>query len=99
MAHGNVVVSTDYRAIPDLVEDGVSGRLVPYGRPEAIAEAVSEAVETPGRFEEMSRAAVARFRGHFTREAHLERLLAHILPGAPAPAPRPGAARAAAGPA
>lgn len=81
MAYGNVVISTAYRAIPDLVDDGVTGVLVPFGDPEAIAAAVGGMLEQPGRFAQMSRAALARFRARFTREAHVRALLAQLLPG------------------
>jgi glycosyltransferase involved in cell wall biosynthesis len=90
MAHGNVVVSTDYRAIPDLVDDGVTGVLVPYGAPAAIADAVEALVRDPDRYAAMSRAAVERFRARFTRRAHLDTLLPHLLEGV-APGPRAAA--------
>ncbi|HEV7591169.1 MAG TPA: glycosyltransferase family 4 protein [Longimicrobium sp.] len=78
MAHGCVVVSTDFRAIPELVDDGVTGVLVPYGSPEAIAAAVEGLVRDPGRYEAMSRAALERFQARFTRARHLERLVAEL---------------------
>lgn len=81
MAHGNVVVSTDYRAIPDMVDDGVTGVLVPYGAPAAIADAVEALVRDPARYAAMSRAAVERFRARFTRRRHLDTLLPHLLEG------------------
>ena len=79
MAHGNVVVSTDYRAIPDLVEHGVSGVLVPPAEPAALAGAVEALVRDPARYAEMSRAAVERFRARFTSRRHLDALLPHLL--------------------
>ncbi|HET7459706.1 MAG TPA: glycosyltransferase family 4 protein [Longimicrobium sp.] len=79
MAYGAVVVSTRYRAIPDLVQDGVTGTLVPYGDPAALAAAVAELVENPARWAAMSRAAQDRFAARFTREAHLAALLPHLL--------------------
>jgi glycosyltransferase involved in cell wall biosynthesis len=94
MAHGSVVLSTDYRAIPDLVDDGVTGVLVPYGEPAAIADAVEALVRDPARYAAMSRAAVERFRARFTRRGHLDTLLPHLLEGG-VPAPR--AAEAARG--
>jgi glycosyltransferase involved in cell wall biosynthesis len=81
MAHGNVVISTDYRAIPDMVEGGVTGVLVPYGAPAAIAGAVEALVREPARYAAMSRAAVERYRARFTRSGHLGTLLPHLLEG------------------
>lgn len=79
MAFGAVVVSTDYRAIPDMVQDGVTGRLVPSRDPEAIAEALHELIRDPERYRAMSRAAVRRVEEDFTWDAHLDALLAHLL--------------------
>lgn len=91
MAHGSVVISTDYRAIPDLVDDGVTGRLVPYGDPAALAEAVGALIGDPARFAAASAAALERFRGRFTRRAHLDTILPHLLgePAAPLSTPSP----------
>jgi glycosyltransferase involved in cell wall biosynthesis len=75
MAYGNVVISTDYRAIPDLVVDGVTGRLVPYGRPAAIAQAIADLVADSRRYRGMSRAAIERYQRRFTREAYLARIM------------------------
>jgi glycosyltransferase involved in cell wall biosynthesis len=96
MAAGNVVVSTDYRAIPDLVDDGITGVLVPYGAPAAIADAVEALVRDPARYARMSRAAVERFRARFTRSGHLATLLPHLLEGF-VPASRAAAAEGARG--
>jgi glycosyltransferase involved in cell wall biosynthesis len=80
MAHGAVVISTDYRAIPDVVRDGVTGRLVPYEQPAAIADAITSLVEVPEKFERMSAAAIARYRAGFTGEEHIRRLLPLLAP-------------------
>jgi glycosyltransferase involved in cell wall biosynthesis len=89
MAYGCPVVSTDFRAIPELVDHGVTGLLVPYGDARAIADAVEGLARDPRRYAGMSRAAVERFRARFTRARHLERLLPEILGGAPVPAGPP----------
>jgi glycosyltransferase involved in cell wall biosynthesis len=94
MAHGNVVVSTDYRAIPDMVADGETGALVPYGDPAALAQAIGGVIEDPDRYARMSRAAVDRFRNRFTRRGHLDTILPHLLEGI---APPRGGDEAAAG--
>jgi glycosyltransferase involved in cell wall biosynthesis len=54
MAVGTPVVATRVDGLPEVVGDGVSGRLVPPGNPEAIAAAVLEVL---GRREEMGAAA------------------------------------------
>ncbi len=75
MAYGNVVISTDYRAIPDMVVDGVTGRLVPYGQPEVSAHTIADLVANPWQYRDMSRAAIERYQQKFTREAYLARII------------------------
>ena len=75
MAHGCVTIATNYRAIPDLVVDGATGRLVEWGRPEQIAAAVADIAADPARYAAMSRAAVERYETLFKLERHLETLI------------------------
>ena len=76
MAHGCVVVATDFRAIPDMVVDGVTGAVVEYGRPCQIACAVRHIAADAERYTEMSRAAVRRYKERFTQERHLDAMVA-----------------------
>jgi glycosyltransferase involved in cell wall biosynthesis len=74
-ARGKAVVSTRLGSIPEIVEDGVTGRLVPPGDPAALGEAMSELVGDPARAEAMGRAGrdlVERFYGP---ERHVTGLL------------------------
>ena len=75
MAYGCIVISTDYRAIPDLVVDDATGALVEYGRPDRIADAVRRIVAEPGRYEAMSEAACAHYARNFTRQRHLDAVI------------------------
>ena len=75
MAHGCVVIATDYRAIPDLVVDGVTGVLIDHGRPDRIAAAVRGLVADPDRYRSMSRAAVERYEKRLTMRRHLEAMV------------------------
>lgn len=79
MSVGAVVISTAYRAIPELVEDGVTGHLVPYRRPDLIAQRVRALMVCSAEFERMSAAALTRFTEQFTREAHLRKLIPQLL--------------------
>ena len=72
MAHGCVVIATNYRAIPDLVVDGETGLLVEHGRPDQLARAVEALSADPRRFAAMSRAAVDRYRELFTLDRHVD---------------------------
>ena len=75
MAYGNVVVSTNYRAIPDMVIDKKTGYLVNYGSSDQIAQVIADTVANPRKYYEMSQAAIAHFQENFTRKAHLKQIL------------------------
>jgi len=75
MAFGNVVISTDYRAIPDMVIHEKTGFLVPYGRPEVVAQVIANTTAHPAVYSKMSKSALEYFQRHFTREAHLSRIV------------------------
>jgi glycosyltransferase involved in cell wall biosynthesis len=49
------VVASDVGGLPDTVQNGVSGLLVPPGDPAALADAVAELIADPPRREEMGR--------------------------------------------
>ncbi|MFO0691361.1 MAG: glycosyltransferase [Myxococcota bacterium] len=71
MAWGRPVVTTDYRGIPDLVEDEVSGFLLEAPDPEALADRLYRLATEPGLLESMGVAARTRFEAHFTGAAHV----------------------------
>lgn len=75
MAHGCVVISTDYRAIPDMVIDGVTGVLIEPDRPDRIAAAVWQIVAEPDRYAAMSQAAVERYKKFYTMERYLDAII------------------------
>jgi glycosyltransferase involved in cell wall biosynthesis len=62
MAHDAPLVATAVGGVPDVVEDGVSGVLVPRRDPRALADALSELLADPGRRASMSAAAAERLR-------------------------------------
>lgn len=63
MALGRPVISTFVAGIPELVQDGRTGWLVPVGDVGSLARAMAEALDTPvKRLEEMGRAGAARAR-------------------------------------
>jgi glycosyltransferase involved in cell wall biosynthesis len=65
MAAGVAVVSTRVGGVPEIVEDGRTGRLVEPGDPEALARVLGDVLEDPGTLrrlgEEGRRVAAARF--------------------------------------
>ncbi len=72
MRHGAPVVASRAGALPELVEHGVTGLLVPPGDPDALAAAVASLLADPARAAALGAAAAAR-----VRERHLWR---HALP-------------------
>lgn len=65
MARGLVAVSTLHSGIPELVEDGVGGRLVPEHDATALASAIRELAERPQDWPPMQRSARAKVEAEF----------------------------------
>lgn len=63
------VVATRVGGVPDLVEDGVTGLLVPPRDPEALAAALAEVLLDPDRAARMGEAGRARRQAEFTLSA------------------------------
>ena len=53
MAHAKPVIGGAHGGIPDIVEDGVTGLLVPHGDVERLAQALESLFNDPGRAREM----------------------------------------------
>jgi len=79
LAFGLVVITTPYRTIPEMVEEGTVAELIPFDQPEKIARAIESYIREPGKFEAMSRASIDRYRETFTRKQHLNKLIPLIL--------------------
>jgi len=76
MASGVPVVSTPVSGIPELVESGVDGLLVPPNDPEALAEAIDKLFASKRLRQRLARAARAKIESSFSLNASAERLLA-----------------------
>ncbi len=74
MAGGRPVVATRVGVIPEMVEDGVTGLLVPPGDPAALAGAISALLEDRERAERMGEAGRLRAEREFSRAAFARRL-------------------------
>jgi glycosyltransferase involved in cell wall biosynthesis len=96
MASGVPVVSSNIAGIPELVDDGVSGRLVPPGDAAAVATAVAQLLSDPdlrARFGAAGRAKVEREFNLATEAARLRHTFAASLAGQSVPTrPEPHAA-------
>ena len=79
LAFGLVVITTPHRTIPEMLEGGKAGELIPFDRPEEVARVIASYIQDPRKFESMSRASIGRYREAFTREVHLDRLISYIL--------------------
>jgi glycosyltransferase involved in cell wall biosynthesis len=74
IALGVPVVSSDVGGMPELITDGVSGRLVPAGDARAVAEAIEETLSSPERAQAYAEAAAANLGRHFSPDVMLGRL-------------------------
>jgi glycosyltransferase involved in cell wall biosynthesis len=74
LALGVPVVGTDIGGIPELLEDGVTGRVVPIDDPRALASGLEDVLASPDRAMEMGRAGREHVARHYSPAAHLERL-------------------------
>jgi len=68
MVSGLPVVAYAVGGVGELIEDGVSGRLVPYSDEEALFEAVHDLLQDNGRARTLGRAARRRMLEHFSLE-------------------------------
>ncbi len=86
LSQGLPVVATRVSALPEIVEDGVNGRLVPPQDPAALAAALTELVADPAARRRLGVAAIRRVAEGWDLEAGADRLAALLAPaldGAP----------------
>jgi len=75
MACGLPVVATTAGAVPEVVEDGVTGVLVPPDDPEALASAIASLLSDRPRLQAMGRAGAQRVRQRFTWDKVAQRVM------------------------
>lgn len=78
MQHALPIIATPVGAIPDMVEDGVTGLIIPEQDAEALAEAMQSFIEHPERISGMGEAARERFTRQYT-VSQFEHQLIQIL--------------------
>ncbi len=66
------MVATEVGGVPEVVEDGVCGRLVPLGCTQSLANAVIEILSDPERAREMGRAGRRRVMRLFDQDKILD---------------------------
>jgi glycosyltransferase involved in cell wall biosynthesis len=85
-ALGCLIVAARIGGIPEIVEDGVSGLLVPPGDAPALAVALRSTLYASAAFEPLREAARRRFAERFSRESMLDGLMgvySCLIPGIP----------------
>ncbi|MEW6357563.1 MAG: glycosyltransferase [Planctomycetota bacterium] len=75
MAAGLPILSTTHAGIPECVEHGKSGLLVPEKDVDALARAMMELINLPNRWEGMGRAGRRRIEAEFNAKRQAERLV------------------------
>ncbi len=68
------IVATRWRAIPDLIEDGKEGILIPPEDPVALAEKLKVLLSSPDTRRQMGSTARKKFLAEFTLEEHLNKM-------------------------
>ncbi len=85
MAMGLQIVATIHSGIPELVEEGVTGKLVPERDPEALENALRELLETPDTWSRMGRTGREKVEREFNSRKQVLKLAGYYdeLTGAP----------------
>lgn len=83
MASGVPVVSTPVSGIPELIESGVNGLLVPPHDPRSLADAMERLLASRELRHDLARAARAKLESSFSLEASAQQLLAVFMGAAP----------------
>ena len=73
-SQGLACLATAVAAIPELIDDGVSGTLVPPGEPAALAEALARLIAAPALRVRLGRAGQARVRSDFDMNRGMDAL-------------------------
>lgn len=74
LASGVPVVASDLGGLPELIDPGTDGDLVPPGDPAALAEALERVLDDPARSLAMGRAGREKVESAFAPALHLDRL-------------------------
>jgi len=86
IASGVPVIATDIPGTREIIEDNVTGLLVPPENPEALANALLQALQSPWKMELLATAALQKVKQRFTIESITKQytsLFYHLMAGAP----------------
>ena len=73
-ASGTLVIGAPIPGIAEVIEDDVTGLLIPPDAPEAYAEAIAALLASPDRSERIRRAALDIVRSHYSWDHYLEQI-------------------------
>ncbi|MDQ1144164.1 glycosyltransferase involved in cell wall biosynthesis [Bacillus sp. SORGH_AS 510] len=68
MAIGLPVISTNVGGVPELIEDGKTGFIIPPGNVEELVRKLKKLIESPSACEQMGKEALKRYETRFTKE-------------------------------
>jgi glycosyltransferase involved in cell wall biosynthesis len=85
LSQGLPVVATRAAAIPEVVLDGIQGRLAPPGDPEALAAAIDSLARDPEARRRMGASGIARIAAGWDLDAGADRLAGLLRPMLPQP--------------
>jgi glycosyltransferase involved in cell wall biosynthesis len=80
MAYRNSIIATNQGGLTEIVEDGVTGKLIPPSDPQALCDAIATYADTPATLAQDATAAEARFLSVFTQNACDNALIAALVP-------------------
>lgn len=75
ISSGNVIISTNFRAIPDMVIDNYNGKFVPFGDPLSIAKNILYFINNPSEFNNYSKNSISIFQKSFTYDSFKYKIL------------------------
>jgi glycosyltransferase involved in cell wall biosynthesis len=78
MAAGLPCIGSTGGALPELIDEGATGYLVPPGDEDALLERMRELARNPDLCRSLGEAGAARYRERFTWDAVADRMLAAI---------------------
>lgn len=80
LAYGKVIITTRYRAIPDMVQEAHNGFFVDCDSPDQIADLVAWLWQHPEEVTRLSGNSLLKYRTGFTQERHFSEMLSVLLP-------------------
>jgi len=75
ISRGNVIISTNFRAIPDMVVDHYNGKFVAFGDPLSIAQNILYFINNPTDFNNYSKNSISIYQQSFTYDRFKDKIL------------------------